>query len=48
MERVYRRPDIVIIEEGAPEISRGTLAFSFCDAIVLFHVDAVNTADYSR
>ena len=44
MERVYRRPDIVIIEEGAPEISRGTLAFSFCDAIVWFHVDAVNTA----
>lgn len=47
MERVYRRPDIVIIEKGAPEISRGTLAFSFCDAIVWFHVDAVNTADSS-
>lgn len=47
MERVYRRPDIVIIEEGAPEISRSTLAFSFCDAIVWFHDDAVNTADSS-
>jgi hypothetical protein len=44
VERVYKRPDIVIIEDDAPEISRGILAFSFCDAIVWFHDDAVNTA----